>query len=68
MPQPKAFTLDCMHCGKKLRCPADKVGKRIRCPVCGSAMMADIARKSEAELELPEVKSVITEEDDDTDL
>jgi DNA-directed RNA polymerase subunit RPC12/RpoP len=68
MPPSEAFSLDCMHCRKRLRCPADKVGKRIRCPECGSAMMADIGRKAEAEIELPEVKEVIAEEDDNIDL
>ena len=66
MPQPEAFDLECMHCRKMLHCPAADVGRRIRCPACGSAMMADIGRKSEAELVLPEVKEA--EEHDDTDL
>jgi DNA-directed RNA polymerase subunit RPC12/RpoP len=66
---PQAFTLDCMHCGKKLNCPSADVGRRIRCPACGSAMMADPARKSHDDIELPDLKpEAITEERDDTDL
>ena len=69
MSQPEAFTLDCMHCRKKLRCPARDVGKRIRCPFCGSAMMADIGRKSDDPSELPDnVPEVKAEEDDNSDL
>lgn len=64
MPQ-QAFDIDCMYCRKKFHCPAEDVGQRIRCPACGSAMMADPARKSDEAIEIPEVK---TEEYDDTDL
>ena len=68
MLQQEPFFLDCMYCRKKFHCPDEDIGHRVRCPFCGSAMMADIGRKSEAELALPDVKDLVAEEDDNSDL
>lgn len=37
MPTEGILTVRC-SCGKKLKAPADSVGKKARCPACGSVM------------------------------
>jgi len=61
------FDMDCLYCQERLHCPEGIAGKRIRCPKCGSAMMADPGRKSDASVNLPDyVPEQTTDEQDDT--
>lgn len=41
-----AFDMDCRYCGARMRCSEDSSGKKVRCPMCGSASMVDLSDES----------------------
>ena len=34
------FHIDCIRCGKGLKCPISAVGKKVSCPKCGEIMIS----------------------------
>jgi predicted Zn finger-like uncharacterized protein len=50
-----SITIDCPSCNRKLRVPDDLLGKKVKCPTCGTTFTAggDAAPPPPAEEELP---------------
>jgi predicted Zn finger-like uncharacterized protein len=43
-----SIIIECPSCQKQLRVPAELIGRQVRCPLCGSVMMAEEAQSSQA--------------------
>ena len=44
---------DCSSCGKKLRIRDDYIGRRVKCPQCGSAFLAEAVENTAIQAETP---------------
>jgi DNA-directed RNA polymerase subunit RPC12/RpoP len=54
---------DCSSCGKKLRIRDDYIGRRVKCPQCGSAFLAEAVANTAIQAETPKPAPVKTMKD-----
>lgn len=51
-----SFDIECLACSKKLHCPMSAVGKKIKCPKCGTMMMAEPLQNNKGVVPVPQTQ------------